>query len=92
MKVKITKRTVDALVATEGKLFITDTDLAGFGMIITPAGSKSYIVEYRPGAGGRTAPKRRVTIGQHGSPWTPDTARDEAKRILGLSAGSLSRT
>jgi integrase len=86
MKVKITKRAVDALVATNGRLFVTDTDLAGFGMIVTPAGSKSYIVEYRPGAGGRSAPKRRVTIGQHGSPWTPDTARDEAKRILGLVA------
>ncbi len=86
MKVKITKRAVDSLVATDGRLFVTDTDLAGFGMIVTPAGSKSYIVEYRPGAGGRAAPKRRVTIGQHGSPWTPDTARDEAKRILGLVA------
>jgi len=86
MKVKLTKRAVDTLVASDGRLFVADTDLAGFGMIVTPAGSKSYIVEYRPGAGGRSTPKRRVTIGQHGSPWTPDTARDEAKRILGLVA------
>ena len=86
MKVKLTKRAVDALVATDGRLFVADTDLAGFGMIVTPAGSKSYIVEYRPGPGGRAAPKRRVTIGKHGSPWTPATARDEAKRTLGLVA------
>ena len=86
MKVKLTKRAVDALVATDGRLFVADTDLAGFGMIVTPAGSKSYIVEYRPGPGGRAAPKRRVTIGKHGSPWTPATARDEAKRILWLVA------
>jgi integrase len=27
-----------------------------------------------------------VTIGRHGSPWTPDTARREARRLLGLVA------
>ncbi len=26
---------------------------------------------------------RRFTIGRHGAPWTPDTARDEARRLLG---------
>ena len=51
-----------------------------------PTGHRSYLVEYRPGAGGRSAPKRRVTIGRHGSPWTPETARREAERILGLVA------
>jgi hypothetical protein len=32
--------------------------------------------------GGREAPSRRYTIGAHGSPWTPETARREAERIL----------
>jgi integrase len=27
------------------------------------------------------------SIGRHGSPWTPDTARNEAKRLLGLAVG-----
>jgi hypothetical protein len=27
------------------------------------------------------------SIGRHGSPWTPDTARTEAKRLLGVVAG-----
>jgi Arm DNA-binding domain len=27
-----------------------------------------------------------ITIGRHGSPWTPDTARREAKRLMGLVA------
>jgi integrase len=27
------------------------------------------------------------SIGRHGSPWTPDTARNEAKRLLGTLAG-----
>ena len=32
------------------------------------------------------APLRKVTIGPYGSPWTVETARKEAKRILGLVA------
>jgi hypothetical protein len=38
----------------------------------------SYYLMYRT-ADGR---KRTYTIGKHGSPWTPDTARQEARRIL----------
>jgi hypothetical protein len=41
-----------------------------------------YYLRYR--AGGR---QRMQSIGRHGSPWTPDTARTEAKKLLGLVAG-----
>jgi integrase len=34
--------------------------------------------------GGREAVSRRYTIGRHGSPWTPQTARREAERIAML--------
>ena len=37
-----------------------------------------YGLKYRT-SGGR---QRWQTIGRHGAPWTPDTARDEARRIL----------
>jgi integrase len=37
---------------------------------------------YRTGEGRQ----RWYTIGRHGSPWTPDTARSEAQRLLGLVA------
>jgi hypothetical protein len=40
----------------------------------------SYYVAYRM-ADGR---KRAHTIGKHGSPWTPESARQEARRILRL--------
>jgi integrase len=43
----------------------------------------SYVLFYRT-AEGRT---RWHTIGRHGSPWTPDMARDEAHRLLGGIAG-----
>ena len=39
----------------------------------------AYVLLYRT-ADGRS---RRLTIGRHGAPWTPDTARDEARRMLG---------
>jgi integrase len=39
----------------------------------------SYLLAYRT-ADGR---QRWQTIGRHGSPWTPESARAEAKRILG---------
>jgi integrase len=34
--------------------------------------------------GGGEAPTRRYTIGTHGSPWTPESARKEAERLLML--------
>ena len=55
--------------------------MKGFVLVVTPAGAKSYAVDYRAGSG-RGAPKRRLTIGKHGSPWAPETARAEAKRLL----------
>jgi len=40
-----------------------------------------YVIKYR--IFGR---QRFVTIGRHGAPWTPDTARREAKRLFGQVA------
>jgi integrase len=41
-----------------------------------------YLLRYR-----LNGEQRFITIGRHGSPWTPDTARAEARRLLGLVAG-----
>lgn len=81
---KITKRTLDALQANAVAGFLWDEDLKGFGLKITSGGSASYVVQYR--MGGREAKTRRYTIGGHGSPWTPATAREEASRMLMLVA------
>lgn len=84
---KITKRTVDALQPTTKDEFLWDTDLRGFGVKITAAGTVSYIIQFR--MGGRESSTRRYTIGTHGSPWTPTTARAEAVRLLMLVAQSI---
>lgn len=77
---KITKRAIDSLSPDAKVLFLWDEELRGFGLKLTPNGAKSYVVQYR--LGGREAKTRRFTIGTHGSPWTPEQARTEAKRLL----------
>ena len=83
MQGKITKRLVDTAVAVERDKVIWDTDLPGFGLRCRAGGAKFYVLKYR--AGGRA---RWYTIGRHGGPWTPATARREARRLLGeVAAG-----
>ncbi|CAN5618962.1 site-specific integrase [soil metagenome] len=77
---KITKRTLDALQSSAVEGFMWDEDLKGFGLRTTSSGSASYVLQYR--MGGRESKTRRYTIGGHGSPWTPATARAEAGRLL----------
>src|SRR5260370_25762606 len=79
MQAKITKRAVDGVGPRVATYLVRDTEVKGFVLVVTPAGAKSYAVDYRAGSG-RGAPKRRLTIGKHGSPWTPRKARSEAKR------------
>lgn len=76
----VTKRSVDELEPAERDLFLWDRQVHGFGLKVTPAGSKSYVLQYR--MGGRATPTQRYTIGKHGSPWTPDKARRKAIRLL----------
>ena len=81
----ITKRAVDAAKPRRTDTYLWDRELSGFGLKVTPAGRKVYLVQYR--LGGRKGRTRRVTIGQHGE-MTPTLARSEAKRLLGeVAAG-----
>jgi integrase len=79
---KITKRAVDAVpLPPHGKRnHLWDDSLKGFGLMVTDKGARSYILQYR--IGGRGNPTRRVTIGKHGSPWTPEMARSRASELL----------
>ncbi|MBW8637329.1 tyrosine-type recombinase/integrase [Hoeflea sp. WL0058] len=82
---KLTKSVVDHAHPADRDYFLWDSDLKGFGIKISKGGRKTYVCKYRVGAG-RSAPTRRYTIGAHGSPWTVDQARAEARRILGRAA------
>jgi integrase len=58
---------------------VWDSAVIGFGARRQRSEAVSYFVFYR------TAEQRQRwhTIGRHGAPWVPDTARDEARRLLG---------
>ena len=58
---------------------IWDSAVIGFGARRQAGDAVSYFLKYRTGDGRQ----RWMTIGRHGSPWTPDTARDRAREILG---------
>jgi integrase len=62
---------------------IWDGAVGGFHARRQKSKTVSYIVVYRTVEGRQ----RWQTIGHHGSPWTPDTAREAAKRILGHVVG-----
>jgi integrase len=56
-----------------------DVAVLGFGARRQTGPAITYFVKYRT-ADGR---QRWHAIGRHGSPWTPEEAREEARRILG---------
>jgi integrase len=78
-RLKLTKSTIDPLPASAKEVIWWDVDLKGFGLKVTPAGRKVFLVQYRP-AGDRRNP-RKYTIGEYGQV-TPYQARVEAQRVL----------
>jgi len=61
---------------------IWDT-VPGFGARRQKSAAVGYFLKYRTKEGRQ----RWHTIGRHGAPWTPETAREEAIRILGGVVG-----
>jgi integrase len=82
---KLTKRVVDAIRESDCPLVLYDTDLKGFGLRAARRGTKTWFVEYRPGARGRGVAKRRMVLGSVCT-LTPVEARARAREILALAA------
>ncbi len=78
---KLTKRAIDSLTPRARTYIVYDDNLPGFGCRVTPNGSRSWIVEYRPHGGGRAVAKKRITLAPI-SVLTPDQARETAGDIL----------
>jgi integrase len=76
---KVTKSTVERLGSNE---VLWDTSLVGFGAR-RQLRHVHYLLRYR-----LNGHQKFVSIGRHGM-WTPDTARNEAKRLLGLLAARI---
>jgi integrase len=58
---------------------IWDAAVAGFGARRQQGPGVTFFVKYRTAEGRQ----RWHKIGRHGAPWTPETAREEAKKVLG---------
>ncbi len=82
---RITKRSVDACKIASSNAFLWDDDIRGFGLKVTPAGRKIFILQYRISGLGRSGVTKRLTLGEYGA-LTPDEARRLAKRELGRVA------
>lgn len=85
MRGRITKRSVDSLKPRQGPQGarperLWDTDVTGFGCLVTKSGHKSYVFQYRTRQQASRTPKR-LTIGAHGE-LTPDEARTIARDLL----------
>ena len=81
MRKRITNAAVQALPA-DGT-WVWDTEVRGFG-VRRQALAPIYALKAR--ISGR---RRTLTIGLHGAPWTPESARREALRLLGgIHSGS----
>jgi integrase len=75
---KITMRTIAALAPGS---YVADAIVQGFGVRRQKDGAYYYLRFRRNGA------QYMRSIGRHGSPWTPDSARTRAKQLLGLAVG-----
>jgi integrase len=73
---KITMKTVEQL---QRGTRVWDTVVQGFGVRRQKDGAYYYLRFRRNGV------QYMRSIGRHGSPWTPELARNEAKKLLGLA-------
>lgn len=78
---KLTRKAVAGVVPAAKVTTYFDADVKGFGLRVMPTGAMSWVVEYRPGAGGRAVAKKRLKLGSP-STMSPEEARAAAQRTL----------
>ena len=80
--VRLTKRTIDDLEPVEGEQYVQwDTDIKGFGVRVSPAGAKTFVLKYRL----HTGRVRWKTIGRTDK-LSVEKARRHAKDDVGIVA------
>ena len=90
-RLTLTEPAVEALAPGDRPWTAWDDRLTGFGVRVEPSGTKSFLVNYRTGGGGRKAPNKRVVLGRFGD-LSPERARRMARRLLDeVAAGELAR-
>lgn len=74
---KINKSFVESFSAPEKDAFSWDDEIKGFGLKVSPSGSKAFVFQYRTKQGR----SRRFTIGRYSDTLTADQARNRAKKL-----------
>lgn len=75
MKTHLTERNIKAFPPEPKNIIVSDDDVVGFGIRITPAGAKAFVLSYN--IHGRA---RRITIGSWPD-WSVTAARERAKEL-----------
>jgi integrase len=83
--VRLTKTIAEKAEVRDTRYDIWDLELTGFGLRIEKSGTKTFIIRYRTDGGGRSAPRRFLTVGRFGT-LTVEQARKKAKTLLGAAA------
>jgi integrase len=84
-RLRLTKTTVEALSPSKNPYW--DSDLTGFGVLVSERLTRSYLAQKRLPDGRQC----KVTIGRHGV-WTAEKARARAKVLLGQIAAGIDPT
>jgi integrase len=80
---KLTDGQVAALQPGDRDAYFWDAALPRFGVRVTPAGARIYLVQYRAKSPDGRSVTRRITIGQHdGELWNVTKARAAARKLL----------
>ena len=81
-KSALTREVVSRAEAHDAPYVIWDDRLTGFGVRVSPGGTKAFFVQYRTGEGRRTDRNRKLTLGRFPG-LTPGAARKQAQALLG---------
>lgn len=80
MKVKLSKTVAEIAEARSSRYNLWDSEISGFGLRVTPAGMKTWVVKYRTGEGGRSSVSRWYTIGGF-----PEISATEARKAAEIA-------
>lgn len=79
---RLTKTFLDSIEPGDKLIQIRDTEIPGFGALITPSGHRSFFLHFNIGRSGHGHRARRkfATLGEHGVDLTLYQAREKARR------------
>src|SRR5579864_5754837 len=83
MKTRLTKTAVEAIAPGARDAYAWDATVPGFGVKVTPAGARIYVLKYRANGG-----QRWLTLGRHGE-ITAEQARTKAVKQRGVIAEGI---